>query len=39
MYRVLGKNACGDCAVKMLGLENEPAAVKTQQLNRRIIGD
>jgi Phage portal protein len=38
MYHVLGRNVCRDCAVKMLGLDNEPAAVKTEELNRRIIG-
>ena len=37
MYSILGRNVCRDCAVKMLGLENEPAAVKTEQLERRLI--
>jgi RHS repeat-associated protein len=28
-FNIEGRNVCAGCAVKMLGVENEPAAVKT----------
>lgn len=37
LYSVLGRNLCMDCAVKTLGLENEPAATKVRELDKHII--
>jgi hypothetical protein len=32
MFRIDGRNLCWDCAVKYLGLENAPAAMKLEKL-------
>jgi hypothetical protein len=38
MYRIFGRNVCRDCAVKMMGLENESGAAQTKVLERYLIG-
>jgi hypothetical protein len=38
MYRIFGRNVCRDCAVKMMGLENEPGAEQSKILERYLIG-
>jgi hypothetical protein len=38
MYRIFGRNVCRDCAVKMMGLENETGAEQSRILERYLIG-
>jgi hypothetical protein len=38
MYRIFGRNVCRDCAVKMMGLENESGAAQTKALAPYLIG-
>jgi hypothetical protein len=38
MFRIRGRNLCWDCAVKFLGLENEPGAVQWEMLEPFLIG-
>ena len=37
LFNVFGRNLCWDCAVKSLGLENEPAAEKLKELDKWYI--
>ncbi|MGA8078704.1 MAG: hypothetical protein WB868_15135, partial [Xanthobacteraceae bacterium] len=37
MYNVFGRNLCMDCAVKVLGLENEPPSEKVLKLSPHLI--
>ena len=37
-YRIFGRNVCRDCAVKMMGLENESGAAQMKALERYLIG-
>ena len=38
MYGIQGRVLCIDCAVKMLGIQDEPSGEKTKTLDRYIIG-
>jgi hypothetical protein len=38
MYRIFNNNLCRECAVKEMGLEDEPGAVQTKELAPYLIG-
>lgn len=37
MYRIFSRNVCRDCAVKMMGLENETGSEQSRILERYLI--
>jgi len=37
MYNVFGRNLCMDCAVKLLGIQNDPSSVKVLKLSPHLI--